>query len=295
MAKLPFLDSLGIPIIYECTVGDAYPCDVEYVKKILNPKTGLVCFSGGGSFGDIWSHLREAREGWLAKLHDYRVLQFPQTVHYNSMDVAKRSAEIWAAHPRATITVRDLASVAFLKKNFPKTPVIFVPDAAFMLGPQKRKSPKYDIFWLMRSDKESSSQTSYSDMVNYIEGIAPTHITVKVDDWLEVDAPDLPQAGGERFLTRRALKRTQDAYKILSQGKVVVSDRLHTHIITTLLDIPHVLVDNNNGKVFNVHKAWTKDAVHIQLATTLDDAMAKAIKLLNEYNIRESKKYQIEA
>lgn len=31
-----------------------YKCDVDYIKKILNPETGVVFLSGGGSFGDIW-------------------------------------------------------------------------------------------------------------------------------------------------------------------------------------------------------------------------------------------------
>ena len=47
---------------------------------------------------------------------------------------------------------------------------------------------------------------------------------------------------------------------MLSQGNVVITDRLHAHILSVLLGIPNIVLDNNYGKVHGYMEAWTSDA-----------------------------------
>ena len=54
---------------------------------------------------------------------------------------------------------------------------------------------------------------------------------------------------------------------MLSTGGLVVTDRLHAHILSLLLDIPHVLLDNSYGKVAGFADQWTGDYAGLMRAT----------------------------
>jgi pyruvyl transferase EpsO len=61
---------------------------------------------------------------------------------------------------------------------------------------------------------------------------------------------------------------------MLSCGRIVVSDRLHAHILCLLMGIPHVLVDNSYGKVKSFFAAWTKDAPGVRFCRDWSEADA---------------------
>ena len=56
----------------------------------------------------------------------------------------------------------------------------------------------------------------------------------------------------------------------------MVTDRLHAHILSLLLDIPHVVLDNSYGKVGGFVDAWTADYRGLQRATDFQDACSRA-------------------
>jgi pyruvyl transferase EpsO len=61
-------------------------------------------------------------------------------------------------------------------------------------------------------------------------------------------------------MDRLARDRVRVACEILSAGRVVVTDRLHGHILCVLLGIPHVVLDNQHGKLSAYHSRWTRDS-----------------------------------
>ena len=70
----------------------------------------------------------------------------------------------------------------------------------------------------------------------------------------------------------------------LARGKVVVTDRLHGHILSVLMNKPNVILDNSYGKVFNYHAAWTPGVQNVLVASNITDAFEKAKYLLNSIN-----------
>ena len=56
---------------------------------------------------------------------------------------------------------------------------------------------------------------------------------------------------------RHALRRVRRGVAAISQGRRVLTDRLHVHILCVLLGIPHWLFNSLDGKVFALHEAWT--------------------------------------
>jgi pyruvyl transferase EpsO len=77
-------------------------------------------------------------------------------------------------------------------------------------------------------------------------------------------------------LSRARLKR---GMSILGRGRTVITDRLHAHILSLLLDKPHVLIDNSYGKLGSFHAAWTKDCRIVRSARDMAGALDAAREL----------------
>ena len=56
------------------------------------------------------------------------------------------------------------------------------------------------------------------------------------------------------------------------RGRVVITDRLHAHILCLLLGIPHAVLDNNYGKLSRFLDAWTGEATGVYRASSTEEA-----------------------
>ena len=74
-------------------------------------------------------------------------------------------------------------------------------------------------------------------------------------------------------LARRRLRR---GVRVLSTGRVVVTDRLHGHILALLLGIPHVVTDTAQGKISAFVEAWTADSNLVRTARDFPSAWGVA-------------------
>src|SRR3546814_2699367 len=77
---------------------------------------------------------------------------------------------------------------------------------------------------------------------------------MKIDSLL----PGTQQAKRLRRYQMLAQWRLRRGISMLSQGRVIVTDRLHAHILSLLLDIPQVVLDNMYGKVSAFAAQWTE-------------------------------------
>ncbi|MGP7795132.1 polysaccharide pyruvyl transferase family protein [Sphingomonas sp. CLY1604] len=199
---------------------------------------GVVFLHGGGNLGDIWPHHQRLRETVLTRMRDRRVVQLPQSIHFDDPAAAARFAHIAAAHPDLTLYVRDRPSLA-TAQAFVGAHAALAPDSAFALGPQPRSAADRPLLALLRTDAER-----VADRAGPPAEAAPV-------DWLEDDEP-LPD---DRL--QRAAARVARGLALLSRGERIVTDRLHGHILALLLGIPHVVLDNSYGKVGAYIDAWT--------------------------------------
>src|SRR3546814_3331383 len=78
---------------------------------------------------------------------------------------------------------------------------------------------------------------------------------MKIDSLL----PGTQQAKRLRRYQMLAQWRLRRGISMLSQGRVIVTDRLHAHILSLLLDIPQVVLDNMYGKVSAFAAQWRSD------------------------------------
>jgi len=66
------------------------------------------------------------------------------------------------------------------------------------------------------------------------------------------------------------------------RAKVVATNRLHAHILATLLGIPHVVTDNSYGKISALYNDYSGQFETAHWASSLDESISDAKKLMQE-------------
>ncbi len=282
LGALSALRALGAP-------APAYTCDAATYDRATLARAigdGTIFFTGGGSFGDLWERHLRLRERVVADFPRNRIVQLPESVHFERAESLARAQTVWNAHDRVTILVRDTASLAFMEREF-RTPVRLAPDMAFALGPLARTTAATrDVLWLKRDDKEDSFPAQRpAGSVDWIaEPITPL---ISWSDRLRDEAARRPWLAPiarsvlPRTYVPLAQQRLARGVSLLSGGRVLVTDRLHGHILATMLGIPHVVLDNSYGKLHHFIRTWTHVSPLVRMATSPDEATARAQELLS--------------
>ncbi len=223
---------------------------------------GVLFLHGGGNLGDIWPHHQRFREDILANVRDRPVVQLPQSIHFRVPSEVDRFAALVADHPDFVLYVRDTRSLDFAREHL-ACPSHLAPDSAYALGEQSRAVAQCDVLMLMRTDDER-------------QGYAlPSAELATVVDWLEDDA-HLPVGIDAKARKAQAVSRVDRGLRLLAQGRVVVTDRLHGHILADLLGISHVVLDNDYGKIAAYLDAWPAPDAIVTKASTIEHAMVLA-------------------
>jgi exopolysaccharide biosynthesis predicted pyruvyltransferase EpsI len=249
---------------------------------------GPIFIHGGGNFGDIWPRHHGFRLRVLERFRDREIIQLPQSIHFGDPARVASTAAAIARHGRFKLFVRDQPSYEFATAHF-DCEVVLCPDMAFFLGPLERHPPEVDVFCLMRTDKERvlavpAGRPEYSSRV--ADWLTESRLSVEAQKLLAV-ARGLREGWPGRAVLRRlryeaaARERVARGCRLLSSGRVVITDRLHAHILSLLLDIPHAALDNSYGKLGRFLDAWTGKAAGVHRASSLEDAERWAASVVN--------------
>jgi exopolysaccharide biosynthesis predicted pyruvyltransferase EpsI/drug/metabolite transporter (DMT)-like permease len=272
-----FLDLMNIELLYSCADEKKYMCDIPHILSIADPRDTIISLHGGGNFGDLWQWVVDARNGFVQKLlnHNFAFIMFPQTVTFKDEANIPATVDLFNKISDLTFAVRDEPSFKFIQKYFPTKKLIYMPDMAWMMGHKEVvKEPTYDVLFFLRTDHEGKQLSN--EVHELVQKVRPS-LKYKIDDWVMSDV-----VLGDKTLEELNYARFYAGLDFLTQAKVVITNRLHGHILSTLLDHPHVVVDNIYGKVFNNHKAWTMEATNVDMAPDIGEALAKALAMLAE-------------
>lgn len=295
LGEIAYLKSRKLNIRYVCDVENY---DLLAVQKVLNKKS-IVLMHGGGNFGTVWKKIHDFRLKVLRDLPGIPIIQLPQTIYFDDeLKLAEMRGAI-AKQGNYTLLARSQPSYEIAKKNFDTT-IYLCPDMAFFIGHVPQNQPAIvQRYILARTDIESSGE-----LMKYPVQLS-ADITYEVDDWLEpsliermlyrlemhttllrkwFDPSNLFLMRAWNCLSNQRLKR---GVRMLSRGQVVVTDRLHVHILSILLKKPHVLIDNNYGKLKVFYQTWTADCRYAALvsdATGIESAIGTLVAPpLNEH------------
>jgi pyruvyl transferase EpsO len=280
LGTIAFLAARGLRPSYTCSFS-------TYSRPTLERRLGqgTILLSGGGNFGDLYPPHQKLREAVIRDFPNHRIVQLPQTIRFETHEALEHARRVINRHRDLTLLVRDAPSLALAEGYF-SAPARLCPDMAFALGPLPRPvAPSHPVVWLARTDKEAKATLGCP----VPEGVLRT-------DW--------PRDGHTAFywanrrlsrLLRRmpaargllegplgatyaplARQRVRRGSRLLSAGRVVITNRLHGHILSLLLGIPHAVLDNSYGKVRGVYEAWTRSSPLVHWSTSDADALAHA-------------------
>ncbi|UDL92525.1 polysaccharide pyruvyl transferase family protein [Mesorhizobium sp. PAMC28654] len=248
-------------------------------------RASVLLMHGGGNFGDIWPHHHQFRLKILRCFPNRPTIQLAQSIHFDSSAALQETREAIAAHSDFTLLARDTKSEAFARANF-DCHVALCPDMAFAMDRIVRKPATLDAFCLLRTDKEAvAPHEGIKKQLNQMG------LSAEAGDWM--DDPRTAARLWDRLyskLTRKfpiaypllaplaftarrryAEARLRVGIDLLSRGRIVVTDRLHAHILSTLLDIPNVVFRSFDAKAAAFYDTWTHAAPICRLADDPSD------------------------
>jgi len=292
LGELAYLRRAGVEIVYRSD-------QVAYSREQLAARIGdgTILLSGGGNFGDLWPAHQWFREEVVSAFPDRKIVQLPQTIHFTERSSLERARAVFERHPNVTILVRDERS----REVELGAAVVLCPDMAFALGPLERPLPAdREILWLLRSDRESAIHSDAEKMDwpdDEVRGGPKPPLSMSAARWLqEALSPEVarrragyrPLAAVNDWLARARLAR---GLRTVSRGHVVVTDRLHGHILSLLLGIPHVLLDSRHGKLRHFYETWTEGNELAHWADSTDEALdlARDGHVPGTYRVRQRK------
>ncbi|WP_380282313.1 polysaccharide pyruvyl transferase family protein [Kitasatospora purpeofusca] len=279
------LDGLGAEVVY---TADHHDFSAAALAERL--PSGTILLTGGGNLGDLWPSHQRTREQVIGAFPGHRIIQLPQSVHFGDPAGLERARAVFDAHPDLILLLRDEPSLRAARRAF-RAPSALAPDCAFALtGLPRLARPERRILWLRRGDHESAGP----DEPNGAEAPAGVHRT----DWTGQEGADArwvaaAQAVRQRIAaasaevrgtaSARAVAELADAQDrharlqlqrgcgLLGSASAVVTDRLHGHLLSLLLGLPHVVVDDRHGKISGYWRTWGHDR-HRAVARRAPDA-----------------------
>lgn len=278
-----------------------------------------IFLNGGGNLSDTWLVHQTFREEIISKYRDRPIIILPQSIYFTSQSNLEKTAKIFNSHPNLTLFTRDTYSYELALKYFYNCEVILSPDMVFhMAGMPElsfRRNPNLPILYHCRQDKElnkNSSPTSIN-LPNLIvedwrsfkwmlgdpkaspvpvilrrlirkvwqRGLATPQEWVSRQKWHSLH----PYAAKFNGLYNSSLHRTSWSFMHsgvyqLKQYRLVITNRLHGHILSTLLGIPHIFLPNSYHKNEFFYETWTSEIPFCRFIKDASQIEANARELL---------------
>ncbi|EEB06382.1 pyruvyl transferase Pvg1 [Schizosaccharomyces japonicus yFS275] len=278
------LKDLGIETVYMCASLNDYSREaLQNSLEGKDPKLVAMAFQGGGNFGDLYPDHQALRMQVARDFPDIRIVSFPQSIWFNSEDYLNQTREVYSAHSDLRLAARDRESYGRGVNYFGLTnDLALVPDIVFYLGPHpelRNQEVTTDVLVLARRDNEGGQKHGNEQL--YTSQFSAANLTYRIDDWLDWDPPSATDP--EATFEQKGLDRYYAGTEFLARSNYLIADRLHAHVLSLLLGIPHVVVETSKmGKVRQYHYTWLRDCTQPGVSAVVDSE-EKAIQMLLEW------------
>lgn len=254
---------------------------------------------GGGNLGDLWYGHQKFRESVIAQNHHRPIIVMPQTIYFQDKGYLQQSAKVFNSHPNLTLCVRDRYSYDFALKHFYKCQVILAPDMAFQMADMAcfsvSQTPKNSILYLQRTDKELNqgflaeltkiSNLVTADWISYHQkwslgkpnspfrqifaqlyrevwqrGLATPQELIDRRTWLKTVTEKIDfNSIYNPSMHRLSLSFLHSGIYQFQKYPLIITTRLHGHILCVLLNIPHIFLPNSYHKNQSFYETWSSD------------------------------------
>jgi exopolysaccharide biosynthesis predicted pyruvyltransferase EpsI len=291
MGELHALRRVGANIVYRCETA-------TYRREHLQalPEDTVFLLHGGGNFGEAhWKRHHEMRIKVLQDFPSRAVVQMPQSVRFSSLEVAKQFGDVAHRHGNFTLFVREQQSFDYANGVL-ASDVRLIPDMAFAIPPRDDTTvARTSALAVARDDSEATMS---------LAGVAE-RFAIPVTDWAPEDRIRQQSFGGVstrllrkvmwrtsgnmatssfvqgvqgKLLDRFANDEVERAYGIIGDS-VLVTDRLHGHVMATIIGAPSVAFDTGYGKISGIHRLWMHDIPGAHLTDSAEEACQLAIDI----------------
>ncbi|MBY6060273.1 polysaccharide pyruvyl transferase family protein [Microbacterium esteraromaticum] len=276
------------------------------------PSHVAVLMTGGGNMGGLYPAHDEHRARVLRSVSAERVIILPQSVNISSEADAQVLRAAYGDHPGAVYMIRDRVSAARLADAVPSIAgsIRHTPDLAFGTTLARPEPPTCDVRVLKRGDGESrmtsllesaqgavvheSDWPSLRGGTAHVQAIADhmrrchfVHRNArrvlpgrKTRDLADAALERLWEPGQQRLLRAHIDQSVESLARTLSEGRVVVTDRLHAHLGAMLLGIPNVVLPSIDGKAHALIDDWSRQLSTTHIADDRAEASALTARLL---------------
>ena len=257
-----------------------------------------ILLSGGGNLGDLWPAHQNFRERIIRQYRDRPIVIMPQTMYFRDQAKLLKAAAAFNAHPDLTILIRDERSLEAARQAFGNCRVLLAPDMAFELTGRidftRKPLQKTSGLYHCRTDPEQPPGVSADYLglshLNISDWIS-TRRSLQAIQWelsgrfrtaraLLRLAKEIARDPINRLTEWRAWREAsvrlslddlprpelhRKSWPLLHAGAwqfqrypAIVTNRLHGHILCTLLGIPHVLLPNSYYKNEAFYRTWAR-------------------------------------
>jgi len=286
LATCAYLRQRGVRIAYVAHGGNFR---IEDMTRAVGD--GAILFIGGVTVSRLWPRHAEVKRIVAAACPGNRLVSLPSTMLFVDDDDRHEARSIFGDHRNVIMMARDPISAESARAVFPgHVTVLTIHDSTFLLPPQPRMAePTHDIIWLARDDKEGLG--------------LQVPVDVHVFDWPLHDQKGLQLLFGSRVYSRLRSAapllgpilnpRISACYEAVSHyvlesgnrrldtGKVLITDRLHPHILAALRSQPSVLLPDRYGKNRAVYDYSSRNFSTVHWADTPGQALELARTLAN--------------
>lgn len=266
-----FIKQLGVDIKYRASL--------YFFNPRMVSKEDCILLQGGGNFGDLYYKHQKFREYIVKTFPKNKVIILPSTIHFSDINNLRKCIKAYSQHPDLVICARDNKSFKITQDNFLNNKSHLIPDMAFAIENLKKDNRNITYnrsLFLSRRDKEKSNFVE-KDSLDFIHNLEvhdwPTYNYLPIKALLHYSSiyinrvllKTLKLIGlhwNQRndiygFIQLHSRERQiRSAVNFTSQYNLVITTRLHGHILACILGIPNILLDDAYGKNKNWFDTW---------------------------------------
>jgi pyruvyl transferase EpsO len=256
-------------------VASIHDCNVKKLKRL--PQEAPIFMHGGGNLGDLWPAHQSFRERICAIASDRRIVVLAQSIQFSTKSALERARVALGAHRDVTLLLRDKHSHAFAQETFDCESVL-CPDFALALDLKRpAREPECDLLWLLRKDKESARAAAHPMRAGWRKTDWPASRLLAPPCLRRLGWAPAPAARWAADTLAKA--RLARGLRVFDGVDAVITDRLHGHVLATLLGIPNVVMPDAHGKIRGLYDTWTHRLPGCAFAESPDEALEKIAHL----------------
>ena len=270
----------------------------------INAKRGTVFMAAGGNMGTIYKMNQDYYNSVIQLVPNARVIHLPQSLVVDEKLISEFNrtvGEIYRSHPDLHLLMRDRSSYK-MAKRLHMTPAgsgrtVLLPDLAFYLGDLsgllKDRPPTKPLAWMKRADGEKTATQAGEQNPADIVADPRNKDVFGPMDWRGQYCPtdgEFRENANEKFQKMETKEQYYDAElkrgtRLLGQGSVVLTDRLHGQILSYLAGLPLVVLKDKTWKGRHFYETWThvsKKDTRLVTDTNMVTALEEARTMIPE-------------